>query len=95
MTDVQLADQLAAGDVRALELLYDRYGALAYSVSVRVLGDHGKAEDVVQDVFLKLWTNASGFDAARGSLQTWLLTAVRNRSVDYLRGRRAHERTEK
>ena len=95
VNDVQLAEQLAAGDERALELLYDRYGALAYSVSMRVLGDPGKAEDVVQDVFLKLWTNATRFDAGRGSLRTWLLSSVRNRSIDYLRGRGAHERTEK
>lgn len=95
LTDVQLAEQLAAGDLGALELLYDRYGGLAYSVSMRVLGDPGKAEDVVQDVFLKLWTNAERFDSNRGSLRTWLLTAVRNRSIDYLRGRGAHERSEK
>lgn len=95
LTDVQLADQLAAGDVRALELLYDRYGAIAYSVALRVVGDTGKAEDVVQEVFLKLWTSADRFDSGRGSLRTWLLTAVRNRSIDYLRGRRAHERSEK
>ncbi len=94
-TDVQLADQLAAGDVRALEVLYDRYGALAYSISVRVLGDPGKAEDVVQEVFLKVWTNSNRFDAGRGSLRTWVLTAVRNRSIDHLRGRGAHERQEK
>ena len=95
VNDVQLAEQLAAGDVRALELLYERYGSLAYSVSMRVLGDPGKAEDVVQDVFLKLWTNAARFDSGRGSLRTWLLSAVRNRSIDYLRGRGAHERSEK
>ena len=94
-TDVQLAEQLAAGDVRALEVLYDRYGPLAYSISVRVLGDPGKAEDVVQEVFLKVWTNAARFDAGKGSLRTWLLTAVRNRSIDFLRGRGAHERSEK
>ena len=95
VTDVQLAEQLTAGDVRALEVLYDRYGALAYSISVRVLGDPGKAEDVVQEVFLKVWTNSARFDAGRGSLRTWLLTAVRNRSIDYLRGRGAQERSER
>ncbi len=95
LSDAELGEQLASGDVRALELLYDRYGTLAYSVSTRVLGDPGKAEDVVQDVFLKLWTSAQRFDSNRGSLRTWLLTAVRNRSIDYLRGRGAHERSEK
>jgi len=46
-------------------------------------------------VFLKLWTNAARFDSGRGSLRTWLLSAVRNRSIDSLLGRGAHERSEK
>lgn len=93
--DVKLAAALAAGDVDALAQLYDRYGPLAYSVSVRILGDPGMAEDVVQDAFLKLWHGAARFDPQRGSLRTWVLTAVRNRSIDYLRGRGAHERQER
>lgn len=95
VTDTELAERLTAGDVGALEVLYDRYGALAYSIAVRVLGDSGKAEDVVQDVFLKVWNNAGGFNPGRGSLRTWLLSSVRNRAIDYLRGRAAHERAEK
>ncbi len=94
-TDLDLAQGLAAGDVDALAALYDRYGALAYSVSLRILGDPGRAEDVVQDAFLKLWHSASRFDPHRGSLRTWVITAVRNRSIDYLRGRGAHERQER
>lgn len=74
--------------------LYDRYAGLAYAVAMRVLGDPGRAEDVVQEAFLKIWTNATGFDPKKGSLRTWLITAVRNRSIDYLRGRGAHERQE-
>jgi len=93
--DVELAAALAAGDVDALARLYDRYGPLAYSVSVRILGDPGRAEDVVQDAFLKLWHGAARFDPERGSLRTWVITAVRNRSVDYLRGRGARERRER
>ncbi len=74
--------------------LYDRYAGLAYAVALRILGDPGRAEDVVQEAFLKIWTNAAGFDPKRGSLRTWLITAVRNRAIDYLRGRGAHERQE-
>jgi RNA polymerase sigma-70 factor (ECF subfamily) len=85
---------LAAADVDALALVYDRYGALAYSVAVRILGDAKLAEDIVQETFLKLWNSASTFDAGRGSLRAWLLTSVRNRSIDQLRGRGAHERRE-
>lgn len=93
--DLELGEALAAGHVRALAELYDRYGQLAYSVALRVLGDSGRAEDVVQDVFLKLWHSANRFDARRGSLRAWVVTAVRNRSIDYLRGRSAHERRER
>lgn len=95
LTDAELAASLAAGDVGALAEVYDRYGRLAFSVAVRILGDSGRAEDVVQECFLKLWTSSSSFDPGRGSLRTWLMTSVRNRSIDHLRGRGAHERQER
>jgi RNA polymerase sigma-70 factor, ECF subfamily len=94
LADTDLVAQLAAGSQEALAELYDRYGRLAYSVAFRVLGDPGRAEDAVQEAFLKIWNHASSFDARRGSLRTWLLTSVRNRSIDFLRGRGAHERQE-
>ena len=94
LADPELAVALAAGNQDALLELYDRYAGLAYAVAMRVLDDPGRAEDVVQEAFLKVWTNAAGFDPKRGSLRTWLITAVRNRSIDYLRGRGAHERQE-
>ena len=94
VADPDLIVQLAAGSQEALAALYDRYGRLAYSVALRILGDPGRAEDAVQDAFLKIWTSASTFDERRGSLRSWLLTSVRNRSIDYLRGRGAHERQE-
>jgi RNA polymerase sigma-70 factor (ECF subfamily) len=94
-SDAELAAGLAARDVDALAQLYDRYGGLAYSIALRVLSDPGRAEDVVQESFLKLWNSAERYDSARGSLRTWLITAVRNRSIDYLRGRAAHERQER
>jgi RNA polymerase sigma-70 factor (ECF subfamily) len=94
LADTDLAAQLAVGDQTALAELYDRYGRLAYSVALRVLDDPGRAEDAVQEAFLRIWNHASSFDARRGSLRTWLLTSVRNRSIDYLRGRGAHERQE-
>ncbi len=93
-SDVELGRALAAGDLSALAAVYDRYGALAYSVALRVLGDPGVAEDIVQESFLKLWSNAAAFDASRGSLRSWLMTSVRNRAIDQLRGRAAHERRE-
>ena len=94
LTDPELIAGITAGEVEALRVLYQRYGTLAYSLAVRILGDPGRAEDVVQDAFLRLWTRAGSFDASRGSLRTWLLTTVRHRAIDYLRGRAGRERQE-
>src|ERR1700694_1597138 len=94
LADPDLVAQLAAGSQEALAELYDRYGRLAYSVALRVLGDPGRAEAAVQDAFFEIWHHAASFGVRRGALRTWLLTSVRNRSIDYLRGRGAHERQE-
>lgn len=75
-------------------MLYDRYAALAYGVAMRILGDPARAEDAVQDAFLNLWHRAATFDADRGSIRAWLLTSVRNRCIDHLRGRGSRERRE-
>ena len=68
--------------------LYDRYSSIVYSVALRVLGDTGAAEDVLQDVFMQLWRNPGAFDASRGNLGAWLAVITRNRSIDALRKRR-------
>ena len=62
---------------------------------MRVLGDPARAEDAVQEAFMNVWNRAATFDAERGSLRAWLLTAVRNRCIDYLRGRGSRERGER
>lgn len=94
LNDPDLANALAERDEDALTELYDRYRRLAYVIALRIVHDPGTAEDVVQESFLKLWNNAVQFAADRGSLRTWLVTTVRNRAIDSLRGRAAHEREE-
>lgn len=94
LDDPDLAAALAARDEDALAELYERYRALAYTTAIRIVRDPTSAEDVVQDAFLKLWNNAPHFAPSRGSLRTWLTTAVRHRAIDRLRGRSAHEREE-
>jgi RNA polymerase sigma-70 factor (ECF subfamily) len=71
-----------------MAVLYDRYSSVVYSVALRVLGEAGAAEDVLQEVFLQLWRNPGAFDAARGSLGSWLAVITRNRAIDSLRKRR-------
>ncbi|MGE5689027.1 MAG: RNA polymerase sigma factor [Pseudomonadota bacterium] len=79
----------AGGAVDALRDLYDRYGAIAFGFALRLVRDHGLAEECVQDAFVALWRNAARFDPDRARLSTWLLTVVRNRGVELLRARAA------
>ncbi len=85
--DADLYEPLLNGEPGGLELTYDRYGGLAYGLALRILGDSGRAEDVVQEAFTTVWKRSSSFDPDRGTFRTWLLTIVRNRSIDVLRGR--------
>jgi RNA polymerase sigma-70 factor, ECF subfamily len=68
--------------------VYDRYSSIVYSVALRVLGDTGNAEDVMQEVFLALWRNPNAYQAARGTLAAWLAVIARNRAIDQVRRRR-------
>ena len=86
--DLALVTGLKSGDQGAMAELYDRYSSVVYAVALRVLGDTGAAEDVLQEVFLQLWRKPSAFDAARGSLRSWLAVITRNRAIDSLRKRR-------
>ena len=87
--EAETVSRMRQGDVDALAAIYDLYGDLAFSVALRLLGDQQKAEDVTQEAFLSLWQHAGSFDVAKGSLRGWLMTIVRNRAIDVLRGRGA------
>jgi RNA polymerase sigma-70 factor, ECF subfamily len=73
---------LAAGDLNSLEALYDRYGSLVFSVGVRVLLDRQLAEDVTQEVFLRLWRRPWAYNPERGRFVSWLMSVSRNRAID-------------
>jgi len=86
--DLAAVTAMKSGDQSALAELYDRYSSVVYAVALRVLGDTGAAEDILQEVFLQLWRNPSVFDAARGNLGAWLAVIARNRAIDALRRRK-------
>ena len=86
--DLATVMAMKLGDQSAMAELYDRYSSIVYAVALRVLGDTGAAEDVLQEVFLQLWRNPGAFDSTRGSLGAWLAVITRNRAIDSLRRRR-------
>ncbi len=89
-SDTQLLQRVAAGDREAFFVLYRRYVNLVYSMALRVLGDTALAEEVTQDVFLKIWQKGAMYDPSRGRFSSWLLSVTRFAAIDRLRheGRR-------
>jgi RNA polymerase sigma-70 factor, ECF subfamily len=75
-------------DLADLEALYDAHHRQAIGLAYRILGDMGDAEEAVQEVFLSAWRSGHTYDPSRGSTRTWILSMVRNRSIDVLRARR-------
>jgi RNA polymerase sigma-70 factor (ECF subfamily) len=70
-----------------LEALYDEYHRQALGLALRLLGNMGEAEEVVQEAFLSAWRSGHTYDPSRGSTRTWILTLVRNRAIDVVRVR--------
>ena len=89
-SDEELVMLVRGRDEHAFELLYNRYADLVYSVALRVLGDPALAQDVGQEVFLRLWRAPASYDVSRGRFSNWLASVARNRAVDEvrMRGRR-------
>jgi len=89
LSDEQLMDQLAGQEEvgAALSALYDRYSRTVFGVGVKLLGDRSSAEELVQEVFLKVWRSSHTFDSSRGSFSTWLYRVTRNLASDSYRKR--------
>jgi RNA polymerase sigma-70 factor (ECF subfamily) len=80
-----LLRQVARGDARAFDALYDAVSPAVYGLARRVVRDPTRAEDVTQEVFLDVWRTAARFDARRGAARTWILTVAHRRAVDAVR----------
>jgi RNA polymerase sigma-70 factor (ECF subfamily) len=79
----------AGGDRKALREVFDRTSAKLMGICLHVLKDREEAEDVLQEVFVSIWSRAGTFDPAKASPVTWLATIARNRAIDRLRSHRS------
>jgi RNA polymerase sigma-70 factor (ECF subfamily) len=87
-SDEQLVTNLDGPGVEvALSALYDRYSRTVFGVGLRILGDRSMAEELVQEVFLKVWRSSGTFDSARSSFSTWLYRVTRSVALDLYRKR--------
>ena len=78
----------------ALAEIYRRHAGAVYSLARRMLSEASDAEEVVQEVFLRLWNTPEKFDPERGSLRSYLLAQTHGRAVDLLRSETARRRRE-
>ena len=88
LDDRALMARVSDGDGAAFRLLTERHTPLVFGLAWRMLGDGGEAEDVVQDVFAKLWVGARGWTPVGGGLGAWLRRIATNACLDRLRRRR-------
>jgi RNA polymerase sigma-70 factor (ECF subfamily) len=87
--DLTLIRRIVGRDETAVAELYDRHSRAVYSVIMRVLRSPSDAEDVLQEVFVRVWTRADTYDSRLGSPVAWLLRIARNRAIDRLRSKRS------
>lgn len=92
--DAQLVVAVGRYRQEALAEVYRRHAGAVYGLAKRVTGDAAEAQDVAQEVFLRLWNQPDRYDPARGTLRTYLLTQCHSRAVELLRSRAARLRRE-
>jgi RNA polymerase sigma-70 factor, ECF subfamily len=85
LADEDLMPLVYEGNARAFEVVFDRHADAAFSLAYRMCGRRGMAQDIVQDAFLSLWRSGARYDRSRGSVRSWVLSVVRNRSIDMFR----------
>jgi len=85
LDDLKLYERVRAQDKHALEALYDKYERLLYSFSYKMVTDPEAAEEIVQEVMIKLWKGKGVYSPEQGKFSSWLLTVTRNTAIDFLR----------
>jgi RNA polymerase sigma-70 factor, ECF subfamily len=91
LNDGALATLLREQPAAGVAALYDRYGRLVFSLALRIVQDHGAAEEITQDVFVRCWRSIDRYHAQQGSLVAWLLAIAHHRAIDELRSRRGKD----
>src|SRR5512132_152932 len=88
-----LIQQVAKQDREAFSQLYDRSSSLVFSLAMRMLKVRSDAEDLLQEVFVQVWRQASNYSAERGSPEAWIIDIARRRAIDKIRSIRRIEKS--
>ena len=88
LDDQSLIRLIARSQESALSELYDRYSRLVYSLALNAVGDPATAEEITQDVFIRIWDHAGTYQAEKSKVLTWIASITRYRSIDIIRRRK-------
>ena len=86
-TEEELVRQLKLHDEQAFQHLYDNYSKALFTVICQLVPKQDAAEDVLQQVFIKIWKNIQSYEASKGRLFTWMLNIARNQAIDFTRSK--------
>ncbi len=86
-TEADLVEKLKGRDEQDFNHLYDNYSKSLFTIIYQIIPQQEVAEDVLQQVFVKIWKNIGMYDAAKGRLFTWMLNIARNQTIDYTRSK--------
>jgi RNA polymerase sigma-70 factor (ECF subfamily) len=89
--DLSLLQRIVARDAAAVAELYDRHSRLLFGLILRIVRNRGEAEEILQEVFVRVWTRAELYDERLGGPRPWLVRLARNCAIDRLRARRARD----
>ena len=93
-SDIDLMEGIQAENPEALSQLYDRYNGILKALILRVIHNEAEAEDLLQEIFMEIWSQAKNFSAQKGKPLGWMVTLARRRAIDGLRKKQAYARAE-
>ncbi len=89
LTDISLLQRIGAHDTSALAELYDRHCRLLFGLILRIVRDRAEAEEILQEVFVRVWTRAETYDVGLGGPLPWIVRVARHLAIDRLRARQS------
>ena len=86
-SEEELITLLKDKDEKAFNYLYDNYSGALYGLILKIVLESNYAEEVIQDVFMKIWKNIDQYDTSKGRLYTWMINISRNTAIDYVKSK--------
>jgi len=91
--DLELIERIKKRDPDGLAAAYDRYASIAFSLFFRITRDRAVSEDLLQELFIRIWNRCRDFDPEKGALGVWIISIARNMGIDYVRSAQARFKT--